>query len=428
MDSTGALGIGASANGAVWSSIQGSIRARAGYAFDRMLFYGTAGVAFGEFGGNFQIYGNDTNLATFYGGDQLTTTRVGWTLGGGVEYAINRRWSVTGEYRYSDFGHLTNFAAAGSTGVFYTADRHLDQQQVQMGVSYKLGDVSAAPIATNAIAADLPSLKGPPTASSQPLWTGFYAGLNVGGIFAVNANTTSSAGALFDDFNPAAAGIASASSATGMAQGTHANLIGGAQAGANYQFNSYVVAGLEADLQGVPGSNSNIAYGSLGVDPLGSPTTMGSIGQLRLSLDYLGTLRGRIGVLLTPSLLVYGSGGLAYGGANFSAAYSTVDLASVYGAGSGYSSYSGARAGWTGSGGLEWLFAPQWSAKLEYLYYDLGTATTSTVIAGPNSTTGATGYAYAVSTSAHLTSNAVRAGLNYHFNWADAAPAVTAKY
>ena len=146
-DPTGALGIGASATGSIWSTIQGSVRARAGYAFDRMMFYGTGGVAFGEFGSNFRVFGTDLTLAPFYAADQRTTTRVGWTLGGGVEYAVNPHWSVRGEYRYTDFGHLGELPAASSMGVAYAADRHLDQNQVQVGVSYKFGEgVSAAPV------------------------------------------------------------------------------------------------------------------------------------------------------------------------------------------------------------------------------------------------------------------------------------------
>ena len=146
-DPTGALGIGATATGSIWSTIQGSVRARAGYAFDRMLFYGTGGLALGAFGSNFQIYGTDTTLAPFYAADQRSATRAGWTLGGGVEYAVNTHWSVRGEYRYTDFGHMGDLPAASSMGVAYAADRHLDQNQVQVGLSYKFGEtVSTAPV------------------------------------------------------------------------------------------------------------------------------------------------------------------------------------------------------------------------------------------------------------------------------------------
>ena len=147
-DPTGALGIGATATGAIWSTIQGSVRARAGYAMDRMLFYGTGGVAIGAFGSNFQVYGTDTTLAPFYAADQRSTTRAGWTVGGGVEYAVNPHWSVRGEYRYTDFGHIGDLPAASTMGVAYAADRHLDQNQVQVGFSYKFGEwVAPVPVA-----------------------------------------------------------------------------------------------------------------------------------------------------------------------------------------------------------------------------------------------------------------------------------------
>ncbi len=145
-DPTGALGIGATATGSIWSTIQGSVRARAGYAFDRMLFYGTGGFAVGAFGSNFQVYGNDLTLAPFYAADQRSATRAGWTVGGGVEYAVNFHWSVRGEYRYTDFGHLGDSPAATSMGVAYAADRHLDQNQVQVGLSYKFGEPVMAPV------------------------------------------------------------------------------------------------------------------------------------------------------------------------------------------------------------------------------------------------------------------------------------------
>ncbi len=145
-DPTGALGIGATATGSIWSTIQGSVRARAGYALDRMLFYGTGGVAVGAFGSNFQVYGNDLTLAPFYAADQRSATRAGWTVGGGIEYAVNPHWSVRGEYRYTDFGHLGDSPAATSMGVAYAADRHLDQNQVQVGLSYKFGEPAPAPV------------------------------------------------------------------------------------------------------------------------------------------------------------------------------------------------------------------------------------------------------------------------------------------
>ena len=113
---TGANDVGVSATGAIWSPLQGSVRARAGYALDRVLFYGSGGAAFGAFSSSYQLYGMDLSLAPFYAANIHTSTRVGWTAGGGVEYAINPHWSVRGEYRYLDFGHLKDLPASSSLG------------------------------------------------------------------------------------------------------------------------------------------------------------------------------------------------------------------------------------------------------------------------------------------------------------------------
>jgi len=130
-------GIGNTVSGFVQSTIQGAIRARVGYAFDRVLVYATGGVAFGAFKTYFQSYGIDLDgVTTFYASDTSSPTRVGWTVGGGVEYAINNNYSLFGEYRYSDFGHITEVPAFAS-GVTYTATRSLSQHQVQVGFSYR---------------------------------------------------------------------------------------------------------------------------------------------------------------------------------------------------------------------------------------------------------------------------------------------------
>ena len=112
-------------------------------------------------------------------------------------------------------------------------------------------------------------------------------------------------------------------------------------------------------------------------------------------------LRGRLGFLITPTLLVYGTGGFAYGGLN----------------GNGITgNYSNTRTGWTAGGGVEWMFMPNWSAKAEYLYTDLSST---------NQTYWGTGYQ--VGYHHHPQFNTVRAGVNYHFNFGGGAP-VLAKY
>lgn len=121
------------------SDIQGSIRARAGYAIDRVLLFATGGAAFGGF---------QNTYASPFGSDNIGRTRSGWTVGGGLEYAITNNWSVQAEYRYSDFGHYNDYpinsfpVPLGGTFV----QHHFTQNQVQVGFSYKFDSFPLAPV------------------------------------------------------------------------------------------------------------------------------------------------------------------------------------------------------------------------------------------------------------------------------------------
>ncbi len=106
----------------------GTVRARAGVAFDNVLLYATGGLAVGE------IKARDFNIATgvIFGEDR--DTRVGWTVGAGVEWAINYNWSVKAEYLYVDLGELKSPAgilAPGRTNVDLTS--HV----ARIGVNYR---------------------------------------------------------------------------------------------------------------------------------------------------------------------------------------------------------------------------------------------------------------------------------------------------
>lgn len=120
------------------SDIQGSIRGRVGIAWDRALLYATGGAAFGGFSSTF---------SSPIGTDTFSSTRVGWTVGGGLAYAVTNNWSVYAEYRYSDFG-TSNVSPGPSfgnvAGLF--VHRHYTQNQVQAGFSYKFDTYAPAPI------------------------------------------------------------------------------------------------------------------------------------------------------------------------------------------------------------------------------------------------------------------------------------------
>jgi outer membrane immunogenic protein len=284
--------------------------------------------------------------------------------------------------------------------------------------------------AGTALAADLPTHKAPPyiPPPPPPLWTGFYVGLNAGGTFGGSDTTTVSGGPVAV-FNNSAASynstVAVGSIANGSVPVSNGGFIGGGQVGYNFQTNN-LVWGIEADIQGLAGSSNSSSVS--GVYPVAASLDNWN-GTIRAtkSIDYLGTVRGRLGFLFTPTLLVYGTGGLAYGGANASANFLATDTLFASQAVITGSTYSDTLVGWTAGAGLEWMFAPHWSAKVEYLYYDLGRLSGQPGLAGVSTAAGAAYGAIAAQNNVSFNGHIVRAGLNYHFNWAAPAP-VVAKY
>jgi outer membrane immunogenic protein len=132
--------------------VQGSIRGRFGYAFDRLLVYATGGVAFGGFNTSISTaYTNALFYPAFSGTDSFSNTRVGWTVGGGLEYAVTNNWSIRAEYRYTDFGPSNNVLVnsfPGFNGDFLGARVHtnLIENRVQVGFSYKFDTATPAPV------------------------------------------------------------------------------------------------------------------------------------------------------------------------------------------------------------------------------------------------------------------------------------------
>jgi len=107
---------------------EASIRARMGYAFDRLLLYVTGGVAFADIERKYYTFGPDTL-------DSFSDVRTGWTVGAGAEYAFTQNWSVFGEYRYSDYGHST-YIPPSFLSPF--SERHHDTTHgVRVGVNFR---------------------------------------------------------------------------------------------------------------------------------------------------------------------------------------------------------------------------------------------------------------------------------------------------
>jgi outer membrane immunogenic protein len=228
-----------------------------------------------------------------------------------------------------------------------------------------LGAVAALVLGpTAAAAADLPVKAGPvPTAIYD--WTGFYIGVSGGGSFGQSTHIDQ---------------------ATGLGDTIGYNVKGGLVGGTlgyNWQVSRFVV-GFEGDASWVGQYGSNVDDGLAGNPAFTSFTKE----------TWVATARGRLGYAVN-NLLFYGTGGYAAAGVEAGVKDSNT--------GALLASATSTRSGWTAGGGLEWGFAPNWSAKFEWLYMKFDSAAFNTLAAeGPRS-------------SVPFDDNVVRAGINYRF-------------
>ena len=187
-------------------------------------------------------------------------------------------------------------------------------------------------------------------------WTGFYVGGHVGygwGGRSIDVTTLPSP-VLFDEIP------------FGFDLNTH-GIIGGGQIGYNWQLAPKWVAGLEADFSwsGISGDSTRAPIFFLST----SAPMLGSSHLVREKLDWFGTVRGRLGFLAIDRLMLYGTGGLAYGKVDYTA-FQDINPAIPGNQFSGSSNKT--KTGWTVGGGFEWALVNNWSVKGEYLYVDLG--------------------------------------------------------
>ena len=128
------------------------------------------------------------------------------------------------------------------------------------------------------------------------------------------------------------------------------------------------------------------------------------------SMNWLFTFRGRLGWTVTPTALLYATGGLAVTDLKVSNFYAD-QFAAAANHVTGASSSNVAKLGWTLGAGVEWALMQNWTAKVEYLYVDFGSVSTtlSTTVALAATTPNQ------MATSADLHANIARAGINYRF-------------
>jgi outer membrane immunogenic protein len=238
-----------------------------------------------------------------------------------------------------------------------------------------LGTITLAAIAVGApaFAADLavkaPVYKAPPPPPPFS-WAGFYTGASVGAIWANDKIADLDGLNLAQTYSLKDTGV-----------------IGSGVIGYNFQYLQFVY-GIEADLGGL-GLSKTISEPNSGTPPV----TTNHLGS-----GFYSDVTARLGYAFDRAL-VYAKGGWAYyeGTANVNN--------TLGGFGGGVASTSSFTGGWTVGGGVEYAFAPAWSAKVEYLHFDFGNQT-ATLVTPANGN---------FRFSNDLTADAVTVGVTYHF-------------
>ena len=244
---------------------------------------------------------------------------------------------------------------------------------------------AASLMATSVLAADLPIYTKAPVYVDPPFdWTGFYIGGNLGYSWGQSRDTST--------ITNAAGNVL----LTTIDKSALNGVVGGGQIGYNWQIQSMVL-GLEADIQGTGEQGSRafsftpLNFNIQGLVPPPIPFT------LNQKIDWFGTVRGRIGLLATPKVLFYLTAGLAYGEVDSNETVGVIAPLAF--------SSSNTHVGWAAGAGVEGVISGNWTARLEYLYVDLGTVSGSFTLPNTNVS----------SYSSHVTDNILRVGVNYKF-------------
>jgi outer membrane immunogenic protein len=193
-------------------------------------------------------------------------------------------------------------------------------------------------------------------------WTGFYGGINGG--YGWSADSSSIYALAVAAINRIHAEAISPTTRFDKDGG-----FGGGQIGYNFQIDRFVL-GVETDFEGGDIHGRGAAFAEAGATGGrgGGPFASASVSK-ESSLDWFGTVRGRLGYTYDRAL-IYVTGGFAYGGVGGRAS-ATLDDA-VGGVHTFTGTPSATRTGYVLGGGLEYSLTPAWSLKAEYQYIDLG--------------------------------------------------------
>ncbi|MFZ2079590.1 MAG: outer membrane beta-barrel protein, partial [Xanthobacteraceae bacterium] len=204
-------------------------------------------------------------------------------------------------------------------------------------------------------------------------WTGFYIGGNLGAAWTQ--------------------GNASDSLGNSWSNAQQAVFAGGGQVGANYQFN-WLVVGVEADFDWLANNHNS-----------SNAVFVPGVGSLQVSANdrWITTLAGRVGVAAN-NWLFYAKGGGGWVGVN------NPTLTNLSTGGSISVSNSNSNSGWLAGGGIEWAFAPNWTAKIEYDFLGLNNQSFTVPVGTPI-------ISGDVVTITNRDVQTLTVGVNYLFNW-----------
>jgi opacity protein-like surface antigen len=388
--------------------------AKLGYAWDRVLVYGKAGGAWtnntldvscnGD--PNYQFNCTPANAVVLgIPHASATVNPFGWTVGIGLELALSRNWSAKVEYDYMGFPSK-DVVLTDTTRVSFKQDF----SQVKVGLNYRFGpsgddEVAAATMPVKAKAAPVVAFN----------WTGAYVGAAVADRWSDASWNTGAIG------NGPGFGLVAADPTTTPASFFSSAAQGRGFAGYNWQFSPKWVAGIEGDVGygdnkmrrgGIPGTYGNGINNLLGLFP---GIEAEGVDSSSVKMGWDGTIRGKLGALIAPSVLLYGTAGVAFQQVSASATCdgsinSWCRLTQI----AKSQTFSTVRTGWTVGGGVETAISANWLAKAEVRYADFGTYNT-TFFAGTGDD---------VVTSIHLKTYTALAGVAYKFG----PTTVVAKY
>jgi outer membrane immunogenic protein len=427
---------------AVRTTWDASARARLGFLVNPwFLLYATGGAAWLhlETASNCNtasVTAGGISLAAVCGGTGLlnpanishSTDRLGWTVGAGGEVMLWSNWVARAEYRYADFGTVrsvdtrscsgagigvTPCILGGTQTVVY--DVQVRTHLATFGLAYRFGDAAYPPAGAAYAAAKALVTKAPlaPAAS----WAGLYVGLGLG----LRATDTVGTSTL-RTFNPPFVGgtdVAAFCAAAGCAlseplHGTALRV--SPYVGFNWQLDPRWVVGVEADWGW---ANRTVALSGTTYPATFTFNSGDSRDTFEVRTTWDASLRARAGVLVTPVVLAYATGGAAW--LHLDSTSNCVTTEAGCGPGGftpGVIAHSATRLGWTVGAGGEALLWSNWVARAEYRYADFGTIAQTDVRLCPAANCGGVERTVTVGYDLRVRTHTATFGLAYRFDWA----------